>query len=330
MTGKSEFFSNFIDIEKRKNFSIDQEISPENFKELIGEYILSEEVACQVRAKGGICHQNHKKGWLGATKDGIEALIGGHCARNYFKADKSFALEKKRVRREIDRKKHLDKMNEFYSNPLEFMSELSDLRQKIICIRKKFDEVNKLLPNVVLVFIENARKTKKWEIKVDVLKGESQENKKWITETLENLKPLPYKYEILSTVTKIRDLIETYDEISKIDIDTLSTPKLNDTLAILNGKEDIEKSILKLSKQVDNFIKATNLENLIYTCNDNDDEFILTKAIMILTGSKALSDGHVNLRTRRIKERIEKRLGGYPIRKNQLVDKYSKSSIFSS
>lgn len=51
MLGKSEFFSSFIEIEKRPEFSPDQEISPDNFKELVGEYRLDEDVICQVRTK---------------------------------------------------------------------------------------------------------------------------------------------------------------------------------------------------------------------------------------------------------------------------------------
>ncbi len=330
MTGKSESFSNFIDIEKRKNFSLNQEISPDNFKELVGEYILSEEVTCQVRTKSGICHQNHKKGWLGVTKDGNEALIGGHCASKYFKADKLFIIEKKRVRSEIDRKKYIDKIKQLCANPLEFMGELISLRKAIINTRKLFDELNKLLPNIVLVFIDDARKTKRWEIKVDILKGDNQGSKRWIPDTLGNIKSLPYKSEISTTIEKIKILIEKYEEVCKIDPDTLSTPKLKNLLAIFNEKEDIEKNTTKLSEQVNKFIKTENFENLIYTCNDIDDEFILAKAIMILTNSKVLSDGHINLRIRRIKERIEKRLGNYPVRRNQLIDKYAKTNAFTS
>jgi len=47
MAEKSEYFSSFIDIEKRESFSPTKEVSPENFKALIGEYRLDEDVICR-------------------------------------------------------------------------------------------------------------------------------------------------------------------------------------------------------------------------------------------------------------------------------------------
>ncbi|HHM1133002.1 TPA: hypothetical protein ACRG2Y_005686, partial [Klebsiella pneumoniae] len=104
MAEKAIYFSSYNEIEKRASFNSEQEISPDNFKSLVGMYRFDENVICQVRTKKGICHQKHKNGWLGITNDGVEALIGGHCASEYFKADNSFRLEKKRVESEIERR----------------------------------------------------------------------------------------------------------------------------------------------------------------------------------------------------------------------------------
>ncbi|HHM2118026.1 TPA: hypothetical protein ACRG4Q_005623, partial [Klebsiella pneumoniae] len=90
MAEKAIYFSSYNEIEKRASFNSEQEISPDNFKSLVGMYRFDENVICQVRTKKGICHQKHKNGWLGITNDGVEALIGGHCASEYFKADNSF------------------------------------------------------------------------------------------------------------------------------------------------------------------------------------------------------------------------------------------------
>lgn len=329
MAEKSEFFSSFIDIEKRMSFSLNQEISPDNFKELVGQYKLDEEVACQVRAKGGICHQKHKNGWLGVTKDGNEALIGGHCARNYFKADKNFAIERKRVCREINRKRNIDKIKEYKVDSLTYMEYLLNLRKEIISTREIYDDINKNFPSSVLSFIDNSRKTKKWDIKIDILKTNNKGNKNWVSGSLGTLKPLPYKYEIINLISKIKLIIETYNEICQIDPETLSTPKSKKLIDIISEKDGIKNKIIELRDQINNFIKIPNLESLIYTCNDNDDEYLLAKAIMILTNSKVLTDGHINLRVRRIKERIEKQFGGYQIRRNQLIDKFSTRNVFS-
>lgn len=330
MTEKSEFFSSFIDIERRASFSLDHEISPDNFKELVGEYRLDEDVACQVKAKNGICHQKHKNGWLGVTKDGFEVLIGGHCARNYFKADKTFAFERKRVRKEIDRKKAIHKLKEYRENVLTFSSELAELRKKIIDTRVKLDQILKLFPNSVLTFITNAQRTRNWDINVDLLKEYDGDKKStWVVSHFCKLRPLPYMHEVITLMNKVKNLSEVYGEACKINPDEIKTPKLKRVIETLNEKSDLEKLGTLLNRDVYKFLDVKNLESLIYICDDKDDEYLTTKAIMTVTDAKVSTDGHINLRLRRIKERTEKQFGGQKIRKNQIIDKFQRQNIFA-
>lgn len=109
MAEKAIYFSSYNEIEKRASFNSEQEISPDNFKSLVGMYRFDENVICQVRTKRNLPSKT-QNGWLGITNDGVEALIGGHCASEYFKADNSFRLEKKRVESEIERRLAVEKL----------------------------------------------------------------------------------------------------------------------------------------------------------------------------------------------------------------------------
>jgi len=51
---------------------------------------------------------------------------------------------------------------------------------------------------------------------------------------------------------------------------------------------------------------------------------------MAITGAKVSTDGHVNLRLRRIKEKTTKLFDGKLIRKNQIVEKFQRSKAFTS
>lgn len=330
MTEKSEFFSSFVDIEKRPCFSSECEISPENFKALVGEYRLDEDVICQVKGHKGICHQKHRSGWLGVTNDGLEVLIGGHCARNYFKADKSFALERKRVRKEIDRKIALYKLEEYRKNKISISDEVSCLRQEIIDTRVKLDQVHKHFPNSALRFIENAQKTKNWDLKVDVQEGYTDDGDSiWALGSLGKVKALPYSYEIIGLMNKVKVLSATYDEACEINPEDVKTPKLKKIIEILNEKEEFKKTSLTLHRDVFAFVEPRNLETLIYTCDDYEEEFLAAKAIMAITGSKVSSEGHINLRLRRVKERIEKQFDGKLVRKNQISDRFQRRNAFA-
>lgn len=331
MAKSSEFFTSLSDIDNRPAFSPEHEISPENFKQLVGEYHLEEEAICQVKANNGVCHQKHRKGWLGVTQDGYEVLIGGHCARNYFKADRTFALERNRVRKEIERVKALYKLAEYQSNAALLNSEIAMLRQTLIDARVNLSPVYKLLPNSALRHIESAQRTRNWEIRVDVQQENLHEQKqRWVTTTLGRLKPAPYMYEVIGLMNRVKGLSETFIEVSNCKPDEIATPKLKRILDILGQKEELEKASASLHKEVIQFIDAKNLDMLIYIADDSEEEYLMVKAIMEITGAKVSSEGHVNLRLRRIKERAAIQLGAVEVRKNQLIDRLQRNRSFSS
>ncbi|HEI6967583.1 TPA: hypothetical protein ACGTP8_004225 [Yersinia enterocolitica] len=327
MIEKSEFFSSFIEIEKRPEFSPDQEVSPDNFKELVGEYRLDEDVICQVRTKKGICHKKHKIGWLGVTLNGQEALIGGHCARTYFKADKTFGLERNRVRKEVERKKALYKLKSYKDNADSFSKRLSAVRQEIIDNRVKLDRIYKGFPNVVLKFIYDAQRMRSWTVKVDILGNDR--HSKWTVSPLCNLNPIPKMHDVINLMNRVKEIAGFFDEACQLNIDEISTPRLKRILEILSAMDDCEKLSLLYLMDITRFLEPKNLDAFIYVCDDPVEEFLTGRAILSVSGAKVSSDGHINLRIRRIKERTEKQFGGYQVRKNQLVERYQKNNVFT-
>lgn len=330
MSTYSQFFTRFYEIDTRPAFSPNKEIAPENFKELVGEYQFDEDVICQVKGSNGICRQKHRKGWLGVTGDGCEVLIGGHCARNYFKADKTFALERKRVRKEIDRAKSLFKVKEYQNNAEELKQEIASLRQGVIETRVRLDQIYKTLPTSALQFLENAQRTNNWDLPVDIEQtyGDKQ-NSRWVATTLGRIKPLPFLYEALGLMVNVKDVAEAFDNICTLNLEDVSTPKLKRALDTLNQKAELEAKCEALRQDVMRFTEAKNIEMLIYTSDDFVGEFLMAKALMVITGAKVSSEGHINLRLRRIKEKFAAQLETTNIRKNQLIDRYQKSSVFS-
>ncbi|WP_404318682.1 hypothetical protein RX799_03970 [Klebsiella oxytoca] len=327
MSEKSIFFSNFSEIQSRPAFKNELEISPQNFHKLIGQYRLDEEVRCQVRTDNGICHQNHKLGWLGVTSEGYEALIGGHCATKYFKADKTFHFERKRVKAAIDRDRAIQKFNNLVTQHTE--NELQTLRLQCIEVRKIADAINKTFPDSVLKFITNAQKTQNWAVKIDVEEpGQFEDTKKrWLIHTLRNVKPIPQHFEIASLMIHIKSVLEMINKIKNTVPEELPTPKLNKINDSLSEIVDFQKKCNDFEKNLHHFMKADNLDSLIYVCDDKDEEYLATKAILLLSGGK-VTDGYINLRLRRIKERTIKKFGGKNVRKSRLKEKYQQSTVF--
>ncbi|MDG0388678.1 hypothetical protein [Klebsiella pneumoniae] len=333
MAEKAIYFSSYNEIEKRASFNSEQEISPDNFKSLVGMYRFDENVICQVRTKKGICHQKHKNGWLGITNDGVEALIGGHCASEYFKADNSFRLEKKRVESEIERRLAVEKLRGYIFGEKDYPNEVACLRTNLISARKILDSFYKSFPNSVLRFIDDAQRNQNWIINVDVgteiqrtIKKDGEEEVitfyEWTPDTIGRLKPIIPTRDIISLINKVKELAESYGEVCAQNIDDIKTPKLKKYVERLSEKEDYATLYDKYKALIENFIKPGNLDSLIYVCDDEEEQFLTVKAIMSMTGAKVSSDGHIKLRLRRIHDRYKQQFNGKKIRKNQ------KSSLY--
>ncbi|MGG7444940.1 hypothetical protein ACQ3G7_02495 [Kosakonia oryzendophytica] len=329
MSDKNEFFSKFFEIAKRKSFSPKQEISPENFKELVGYYELDENVCCQVKTKKGFCHKNHMTGWLGVTVDGVEALIGGHCAQTYFMADSRFSLETKRIRTELTRREYVNELQRYKNNADIVSNELSDLRANLIAIRKIVDVVEKTMPDCVLRFIESAQRTNNWAVNIDVLYPEKNEGQKptWHVHALPTLKSVSSTREVISLITRVKYLIETFEQFKKTDVSELPTPKLKHYAYELREKKNYAKLYDKLSNETKKFIDPKNLDLLLFVCDNYEDKFLTVKSIFGIIGSKVNSDAYVNLRIKRVEGRVSKSFNNYPVRTNQQVIKYKNNAL---
>ncbi|EIY2645716.1 hypothetical protein MMK76_001016 [Klebsiella aerogenes] len=329
MSDKTEYFSKFFEIEKRESFSPNQEISPDNFKELVGYYELDENVSCQVKTKRGFCRKNHMIGWLGVTVDGVEALIGGHCAQTYFKADSRFTLETKRIKTELDRREYVTELKVYKDNSDTVSRELSDLRTNLISVRKIIDVIYKTMPDCVLRFLQSAQRTNNWVINVDVLYPAKNEDQKptWHVHTLQSLKSVSTTLEVISLITRVKHLIKTFDLFLESDLSEMPTPKLKYYVNELREKKNYEQLYAKFITETKKFIEPKNLDLLLFICDDYEDKFLTVRSIFGITGSKVSSDAYINLRIKRIEDRVSKQFNNYPVRSNTNAIKYKNNSL---
>ncbi|MFJ5438078.1 hypothetical protein ACIPT2_09425 [Pectobacterium brasiliense] len=326
MTEKAVVFSSIHEIQHRASFRDNQEISPENFQSLVGRYRFDEEVICQVKTAKGFCHQKHKVGWVGKTNDGTEVLIGGHCAGIYFRADRRFVMETKRINKEIEHEKLKNKITEYRSNVLVLNQKLKVMRDELIEVRKKMSTFYKSVPNVILKFVYEAQKNQNWDVIVDVLdRSVHRHQDEWIIHKLSTLKPISPIENALGTIGRLKFVSEKYEELCKIDLNTLSTPKMKQYVDALSRIDEVEKESFRLKREAKFFFESRNLDFFLYICDDYEEKFLTVRSILAVTDAKVSSDAHINLRINRIVERVEKSLGGSQVRKNQISLKYRHS-----
>ncbi|MGK3125347.1 hypothetical protein ACCY16_14585 [Candidatus Pantoea formicae] len=330
MSNDSIAFNRFDQITSRPNFSLDVEITEKSFRSLIGRYHLADRVVCQVRTERGICHQKHQVGYLGVDDQGIEGLIGGDCGDKYFKEHTIFGFEKNRIDAEIERRENLQRLLSYKKDFFVWAEKHTALKKEVTAIQQKVNVVYQGMPNIVLLFIYNAQKTKNWNLLVDVLRHSKAKNKmtsKWHIETLCTFSPFPTAQEIQSLLGKIENISSLFSEVCSLDIENLPTPKLKYYANKLSEWSDIENATEKNHKDLVKFISIESLENLYYVCSSTKDKYETIKTILKSSGHNNLDELKIKTFEKKIETKTNLKFDGCTVKQNKNSIKYAKGSF---
>lgn len=331
MSNDSVAFNRFDQITSRPNFSLDVEITEKSFRSLIGRYHLADRVICQVRTERGICHQKHQVGYLGVDDQGIEGLIGGDCGDKYFREHTTFVFEKKRIDAEIDRRENLQRLLSYKKDFFIWSEKHTALKKEITAIQQKANVVYKGMPNIVLLFIYNAQKTKNWNLLIDVLRHSKEKNKmtsKWHIETLCTFSPFPTPQEFQSLLGKIENISKLFSEVCSLDIENLPTPKLKYYSKKIHEYTEVEKIYTDLNESTTKFLHISSLENLYYICSSNKDKLDTVKTILKSQGSEHPSETAIRNKEKEIEKRVTEKFDGCSVKHNKSTMKYQKTRLF--
>ncbi|MGP9417800.1 hypothetical protein HX889_09245 [Pseudomonas reactans] len=330
MSNNSESFASVEQITSRPNYSSNVNITVENFHTLIGRYRLSESVQCQVRSDHGICGNKHQIGYVGVTQNGMEGLIGGYCGDKYFGESTIFVQEKNRIDAELDRRENLEKLLNYKENFFSLTSQHNELKNSIELIKKRADHLYKGFPDIVLIYINQAQKTKNWDLYIDVLRhsrGEKGMTSNWYVEKLCTFSPLPSSQDYESLLGRITNIIVVFNEACSTNIESLSTPKLKGYVRTLSEFTDIENLYAKYKKDTADFTQESSLNNLYYVCANTKDKLTTVKTIMTLNKNVAIKDDKIKLKCTKIEEDTKTKFDKCTVRFNKIVMKFKKNKI---
>ncbi|WP_454889472.1 hypothetical protein [Serratia quinivorans] len=330
MSTNSESFASVEQITSRPNYSSNVNITVENFHTLVGRYHLSESVQCQVKSDHGICGKKHQIGYVGVTQNGMEGLIGGYCGDKYFSEHTIFVQEKNRIDAELDRRENLEQLLNYKENFFSLTTRHSELKKSIELIKKRADHLYNGFPDIVLTYLNQAQKTKNWDLHIDVLRhsrGEKGMTSNWYIEKLCTFAPLPSSQEYKSLLGRIENLTNVFNDACSSNIELLPTPKLKGFVRTLSEFTDLENTYTKYSKDTTDFTQENSLNNLYFVCANTKDKLATVKTIMSLKKNTSLNENKVKLKCDKIEESTKVKFDNYPVRCNKTVMKFKKNSI---
>lgn len=112
------------EIESRAGFVKDLDPEAHKLAAIIGRYQFKDKIPCGLSN----CHTPHRKGYIVATKDGLETNIGKDCGFTYFGVD--FGTLSAKFDRDVTEKQNRERLQSFASGIDVLRAQISELRKQ--------------------------------------------------------------------------------------------------------------------------------------------------------------------------------------------------------
>lgn len=223
-------FGSIEEIRALDNFVENNPLSTANYKRLLGDYHLAEEVGCCVlKDNGNLCGEKHKHGWVAERTDGTATIIGGDCAKGKFGADSSLVADSQRYLNEKRRRERLATMRQLLPLKAERLAQLGQLRVSLLELDKRVKNVISELGPLVQRRLRDMVRTRRPEVVIDATKhreyvdaqGRTRQEKSTFAQVLGSLSGLDLIVSgtYIGIYDAINDLVRAYQRAGELEQD---------------------------------------------------------------------------------------------------------------
>jgi hypothetical protein len=272
------------------------------FASLVGHYYFKRDkwVRCQLEPKdGAVCRQEHGDGWIAKRKDGAEGYIGGDCAQRYFGADRAFATEAGRVRRELRIDDLIDRLNTKLSDRAFRLRAVSAMARNHL-VRDEVTSAREAWPLSLLLRLHEMVKTGARAVDVEFRYVEREkdgtEHVQWQPVTIgsvvaaEGLDSIHMR----RLAERLADVVRTLEEAQPSREHSERT--LRKWQLTLEDLDQCEGELDEVVAALAAFYDPENLRLLCWLVQKDTDRRAIVRAIMEREGTSRLSDSAVQAR----------------------------------
>jgi hypothetical protein len=276
------------EVEARRRFTLDCEISIENFVKLIGKTAFKPDdwVYCQIRKPNGHrCGTKFGDGWVALNADGDEGYIGGDCADRDFDASQTYKVERSRMKAHFDVRDLVTVLENQLRDRPAFEHRLQDVLQRAERSYSQAESLRSALPRKIVDSLMQRHKVS--NVSLNVLY-------KYVEEEKEKQKDGSQKVKVIASW--VPQTIARIAGLQAIHFATTLTPKVNaeriakclDEVRIeaSAGKENLQRwsETLGTLGQVTSAIEAAEAALRNFTKLEN------LQALLLLTENPAMRD----------------------------------------
>jgi hypothetical protein len=292
-------------------------ISKTNYKCIIGDYNLPEEICCCfLKDSGKLCGEEHKKGWVVELQDGTVSIIGNVCAEAKFGADSRLIADQSRYINEKKRQEKLATLKQQLADKPLRLDQLSGLRNRLVQLESKIEGFTEQLGPLVTRRLRDMVRTGRSEVVVTAVRyrdyiddeGRRKRERSDFQHTLGSLTGLDLTaagsfYTVRDT---INDVVRAYQRADEIELD----PKKKEVESLANRLNEYDR-ILKEGNRLLGLESAFVQNNWLLLCFLTDDKTERAKMakIAMRQAGKGAGKGDANAWLADQEKTIKQRLG---------------------
>jgi hypothetical protein len=254
----------YAEITIRPDFDPNCIITKSNLAHLIHPYDLNIDVICHVLRPIGRCGHKHRDGVLGKTVDGMEGLIGGHCAKIHFKDHQGYQAERIRISRQIEFD-DLKGRYDAYAVDEAFHERFANLRRRLAAFQVDRGSLYGGLGARLHSIVEGMAKSRSTNVVVKIRVADDENNDgelvaRWEPRILGVLQGAEV-FDLAASAELSRRLDAVAKAIRELRANPEPRPvKLKSTVRALDSLSTCEPALLRLERALERFVVPENLE----------------------------------------------------------------------
>lgn len=270
------------EIQALHGFIKENPVSHKNYKHIIGDYFLTDEVnCCFLKENNKICNEGHKWGFVVELVDGSITLIGNECAKTKFNGESRLSVDRTKY---LNQKKHeegLARLRVLIQKKDVALKDVAQVKADLSIVQHRVYEMREKLGAKTIRHLEAIARTGAYALSVTGVtikeytdkKGKKKTDRRTQRMTIGTIANTSFlldeKYRDILHI--LSDVKKAYDEAENIGLN-VTTLKLNALTKKMENIELAKANAIQLIEYEKKFI-ASDLGLLCYVTSDKTERY---------------------------------------------------------
>ncbi|BFO06937.1 hypothetical protein KNHN1_53150 [Pseudomonas guariconensis] len=273
-------FNSIAEIEALPGFKKENPVSPQNYKYLLGDYVLSDEVSCcLLKENEKMCNEGHKWGFVAVLTDNSITLVGNTCAKTKISGESKLSADRAKY---LNQKKHeesLERLRVLVKQKNSALNEVLQIKASLSKVQDRVHEMREKLGPQTMRHLESIARSGAYTLSVTGVtikeyldkKGKKKIDRRAQRMTIGTITNTSFLLDerYRDILHKLSDVKKAYEEAEKLER-SITTVRLNSLARKMENIELAKNSALQLIEQERTF-STSDLSLLCYITSEKTE-----------------------------------------------------------